>query len=79
MLPACEPPVAPLPALAIATLMPMTFPSELSRAPPELPGLIAASVWMTGSEIVAVAAVGCCYVSPWPLLNCQKSNGLLPP
>ena len=38
----------PMPLLfeAIAVLMPMTFPPASSSGPPELPGLIAASVWM---------------------------------
>ena len=31
---------------AIAVLMPMTLPSASSSGPPELPGLIAASVWI---------------------------------
>ena len=30
-------------------LMPMTSPEELSSGPPELPGLMAASVWMASS------------------------------
>ena len=30
----------------IAVLMPTTFPSRSTSGPPELPGLIAASVWM---------------------------------
>ena len=41
----------PMPALApdletMAVLMPINSPRVLTRAPPELPGLIAASVWM---------------------------------
>ena len=36
----------PWPAATIAVLMPMTRPSRLSSGPPELPGLIEASVWM---------------------------------
>src|SRR5450759_4543019 len=31
---------------ATAVGMPMTFPAESRRAPPELPGLMAASVWI---------------------------------
>ena len=31
---------------AIQVLMPITSPSRLTSAPPELPGLMAASVWM---------------------------------
>jgi len=30
-------------------LMPMTSPREFSSGPPELPGLMAASVWMASS------------------------------
>ena len=41
------------PAVAIATLMPMSFPSPSTSAPPELPGLIAASVWTTAIEMVS--------------------------
>ncbi|MNY57773.1 hypothetical protein D3C86_1940330 [compost metagenome] len=37
-----EPPVGEM----IAVLMPMTSPFMLKSGPPELPGLIAASVWM---------------------------------
>ena len=33
-----------------AVLMPITFPFESRSGPPELPGLIAASVWMTPSS-----------------------------
>jgi hypothetical protein len=38
----------PIPLLfeAMAVLMPMTLPPASSSGPPELPGLIAASVWM---------------------------------
>ena len=36
----------PLLLLAIAVLMPTTLPSASSSGPPELPGLIAASVWI---------------------------------
>jgi hypothetical protein len=36
------PPAGPM----IAVLMPMSSPLRLTSAPPELPGLIEASVWM---------------------------------
>jgi hypothetical protein len=42
----------PMPTLAgpmIAVLMPMSSPRRLTSAPPELPGLIDASVWMNSS------------------------------
>ena len=41
--PACPPVVF---VDAMAELMPMTWPAESSSGPPELPGLIAASVWI---------------------------------
>ena len=56
-----------LPALAIATLTPMSLPVPSTSAPPELPGLIAASVWITAIEIVSVAP--CCWFWPWPKSN----------
>ena len=44
----------PMPALcptleAIMVLMPITSPCKFSSGPPELPGLMAASVWMASS------------------------------
>jgi hypothetical protein len=33
----------------IAVLMPITSPARFSSGPPELPGLMAASVWMKSS------------------------------
>ena len=33
------------PVVAIAELTPTTWPRRLTSGPPELPGLIAASVW----------------------------------
>ena len=33
--------------LAMAELIPTTSPARLSSGPPELPGLMAASVWIT--------------------------------
>ena len=41
----------PLPPVAICELMPITRPAASSSGPPELPGLIAASVWMTSSIV----------------------------
>ena len=35
------------PPVAIWLLMPITWPRAFSSGPPELPGLIEASVWMT--------------------------------
>jgi hypothetical protein len=39
----------PRPKPATAVLMPTTSPCESASAPPELPGLSAASVWITSS------------------------------
>jgi hypothetical protein len=39
-------PIEPPLRLKIAVFMPTSSPFILTRAPPELPGLIAASVWM---------------------------------
>ena len=36
----------PWPAATMAVLTPITCPSMLSNGPPELPGLMEASVWM---------------------------------
>src|SRR5215211_1222610 len=41
----------PSPTPATAVLMPTTRPSPSASAPPELPGLRAASVWITFSTI----------------------------
>ena len=52
MLPAVE--LVP-PAFAMATLTPMSLPSPSRSAPPELPGLMAASVWITARLMFAEA------------------------
>ena len=46
----------PSPTPATAVLMPTTRPRPSTSAPPELPGLSAASVWMTSSTIRVVCA-----------------------
>ena len=56
-------PSLPPPLEAIELLMPMTSPFMLTSGPPELPGLIAASVWRkswfsTSCELVHVPAPG---------------------
>ena len=43
-------------AWAIAELMPMTSPAAFTSGPPELPGLIAASVWMALMKAVSAAS-----------------------
>ncbi len=42
-------PMLPPERLKIAELMPISSPARLISAPPELPGLIDASVWMKSS------------------------------
>ena len=39
--------------MAIAVLIPMTSPAPLTSAPPELPGLIAASVWSASMTVAS--------------------------
>ena len=39
-------PIEPPPCVKMNVLMPMTSPSPLTSAPPLLPGLMAASVWI---------------------------------
>ena len=63
------------PSEAIAEGMPTTRPCMSTSAPPELPGLMAASVWITGIEI---DALGCC-CEPSRRSKFQKSNGPSPP
>ena len=43
------PTLPPAPDVAICELTPITWPAPLSSGPPELPGLIGASVWITRS------------------------------
>ena len=57
-------PSAP-PFVAIAVLMPTTSPFVLTRAPPELPGLIDASVWIAPA-ISGPWVVDCCWDGSWP-------------
>ena len=37
--------------VVVAVLMPMTSPAALTRGPPELPALMAASVWMRSVRV----------------------------
>ena len=55
MLPLCDvrPPRLPEATEAIAVLMPTTSPAPSTSAPPELPGLIAASVWMASMTVAS--------------------------
>ena len=68
-------PVSP----AICALTPITWPSELSSGPPELPWLIAASVWI---ESLIVKLFGAC-ICRWsaltmPLVTVSSSPKGLP-
>src|SRR4029453_18841045 len=54
----------PLPAEAIATLTPMISPLLFTSAPPELPGVMAASVWITLIEIEPSLALGWLWPPP---------------
>ena len=56
MLPLCDcAPGTPEATVAMAVLMPITSPAPLTSAPPELPGLIAASVWMASMTVASSA------------------------
>ncbi len=48
--------LVPVP-VSICVFTPMTWPRALRRGPPELPGLIGASVWMTWSMVKRFGAV----------------------
>ena len=50
------------PRVAIALLMPTTSPRMLTSGPPELPGLIAASVWI--ASMTVLASRRCRWLSP---------------
>ena len=50
-----EPPVGEFETIAV--LMPMRLPAPSISAPPELPGLIAASVWMKFSKVLMPSPV----------------------
>src|SRR3954449_11014657 len=58
---------SPRPTPATAVLMPTTWPRESARAPPELPGLSAASVWITSSTIRVAVRVRTGSARPSPL------------
>src|SRR6188472_2738783 len=65
------------PSEAMAELMPMSWPLALTRAPPLLPGLIIAEVWIalvtTVSDWVWVCPLG----SAWGLLSASVVTGRL--
>ena len=71
-------PSLPPPRLAICEFTPTTAPRASSSGPPELPGLIAASVWMTS---VIAEPSGAWMSRPtaetMPLVKvCERPNGL---
>ena len=66
----------------MATLMPTTWPSMLNSGPPELPGLIAASVWIRSGSSARRRALGpddwwrpVALMTPTVMVFC-RSNGL---
>ena len=68
----------PLPPVSICELMPITWPCALSSGPPELPGLIGASVWMTLSIVKPLGAViERCSAETTPVVSVRsRPNGL---
>ena len=67
-------PIEPPEREKIAVLMPTTAPSMSTSAPPELPGLMAASVWMKKPEslmprLVRASAETMPLVTVWPTPN----------
>ena len=64
-------------SLTIAVLMPMTSPRRFSRGPPELPGLMAASVWMTRWGLPGTWRNGLPTALTTPTVTvCPRSKGL---
>ena len=66
------------PPVAICELTPITRPVASSSGPPELPGLIAASVWMTSSIAKPLGAVmRRCSAETTPVVSVRsRPNGL---
>ena len=73
-------PTLPLPELPVSIweLMPITWPCALSSGPPELPGLIGASVWITLSISKSFGAwIWRCSADTTPVVSERGSpNGL---
>ena len=64
-------------SVKIAVLMPTTSPRTLSSGPPELPGLMAASVWSMSCERPSVMGKGRPMALITPTVTvCARSNGL---
>ena len=56
--------------------MPTTRPDMSTSAPPELPGLMAASVWIAGYVVLRLCC-GCCSCSPngsWGVCSCSEDT-----
>ena len=72
------PTLPPEPAVAIWELIPITRPAASISGPPELPGLIAASVWITLSiEKPLGAVIRRCLADTTPVVSVRSSpNGL---
>ncbi len=69
----------PPPPVAIWELIPITSPSALISGPPELPGLIAASVWITlVIEKPSGASIWRCRAETMPLVTVRSSPKGLP-
>ena len=63
---------------SICELTPITWPAALNSGPPELPGLIAASVWMTSSiEKPLGEEISRCSALTTPVVSVRsRPNGL---
>ena len=72
------PTLPPLPPVWICELMPITLPEASISGPPELPGLIAASVWITWEiEKPLGAWIWRCSAETMPLVTVRsRPNGL---
>jgi hypothetical protein len=68
----------PPPPVSIWELMPITRPAASSSGPPELPGLIAASVWMTSRIVKPFGAlIWRCRALTTPVVSVRsRPNGL---
>ena len=70
-------PTLPSTGLSIELLMPITSPCVFTSAPPELPGLIAASVWIRPLRLLPFEVLPLCYrfeMIPW-LSDPDRPNG----
>ena len=72
------PPAVVEPVDSICELTPITWPAALNSGPPELPGLIAASVWMTSSiEKPLGEEISRCSALTTPVVSVRsRPNGL---